>query len=245
MSPPNPGPSDCSTGISTPLALPNLSFTRRSRWCSRRTLARAGTWSSRAAGPRVRKRVRHHDDGDFIDLTRASHGRRDGLARDGVSPDFATNRRVFLTYSDRWARSWCRAISSWFVSNDNGVTLWHRTGEFDPPHALEPAGGQSQRRQHRLRPGRLPVRGPRRWRRRGRPARHAAHRLTTLLGKMLRIDVDTARGATTRYRRGNPFSGERCCNDGPARPELPRNLRVGLPQSLALELRQQRRTVGR
>ena len=60
-----------------------------------------------------------------------------------------------------------------------------------------------------------------------------------LLGKMLRIDVNSRRAARhTEFRREQPFAGNPRCNvDGTRLAELPGNLRLGLAQSLALELR--------
>ena len=63
-----------------------------------------------------------------------------------------------------------------------------------------------------------------------------------LLGKILRVDVSGTTG-TRRYRipAGNPFAANPLCNlDGTGTPGLPGDLRLGIPQSVALVVRQRR-----
>ena len=76
---------------------------------------------------------------------------------------------------------------------------------------------QSQRRQSRLRSGRLPLHRPRRWRFRQR-SDHRAQNLSTLLGKMLRIDVNVPDNHPTGYgcRPTIPSSAR----PAPIRPEI-------------------------
>ena len=73
-------------------------------------------------------------------------------------------------------------------------------------------------------------------------------RLTILLGKMLRIDVGPFNATPQPYTipAGNPFSGNARCNvHRHGLGELPGNLRLRFPQSLALEFRSRhRRAVG-
>ena len=67
--------------------------------------------------------------------------------------------------------------------------------------------------------------------------------LRTLLGKVLRIDVSAA-STTTTYTipPGNPYVGNARCNaNGTGRGELPRDLCLRFPQSVALELRSRQR----
>ena len=113
------------------------------------------------------------------------------------------------------------------------------------------SGGQPQRRQHRVRPRRLPLHRHRR-RRRRRTTRTArignGQLLTTLLGKMLRIDVSATRARRTTYTipPTNPYAGESRAATSTARgaANCPEIYAYGFRNPVALELRsRQRRAV--
>jgi hypothetical protein len=94
MPPPNPGPSDCSTGIATPLAVPSLSFA--SPVAMLQAPNDASRWFVVEQGGKVR--AFENDSAattaeDFVDLRSRVHMDGEaGLARDGVSPGLRDER---------------------------------------------------------------------------------------------------------------------------------------------------------
>ena len=130
--------------------------------------------------------------------TEITSGGERGLLGLAFHPDFPTDPRVFVDYTD--------------TNGDTRVASLHRRPDEPGPGrpgvraaaALRrPALREPQRRRARVRPGRLPLHRARRRRQRRRPARQRPERSTTLLGKILRIDVDGSRAAT-RLRRSRP-----------------------------------------
>ena len=145
----------------------------------------------------------------FIDMrARITVSSEAGLLGMAFHPDFPADRRVFLSYTVNVAGSLVSRISS-FISNDNGVTLDagsesvlltlnqpeanHNGGNivFGPDGFLYIGFGDGG----------------------GGGDAHGAtgngQRLTTLLGKMLRIDVDN--GSPYGIPAGNPFASHALC----------------------------------
>ena len=241
MPPPNPDPSDCSTGISTPRAFPSLSFASPvamkqapndgSRWFVVEQGGRIRTFENDAAATTAE---------DFVDLSARVHMDGEaGLLGMAFHPDFATNGRVYLNFSELVGGQ-IRSVTAEFTSMDGGQTL-EPASERDLLTVVKPAANHNG--------GNLAF-GPDGFLYlglgdgggAGDPNGNAQNR-RALLGKMLRIDVDSRPGGAPYGipggANGNPFFREPALQRRRhRRPELPRGLRARLSQSLALELRQ-------
>ena len=162
-------------------------------------------------------------------------------------PNFPTDPRVFIYYIDRGTGRPAVGV------HRDGRWQRRRDDRRRPPSrilldASNKPVRQSQRRRHRLRSRWLSVPRHRRRRRRRRSATGTAQRLTTLLGKMLRIQIG-APGAALHDSRRQSLRGQCAVSGGRLASErqMPGDLRLGLAQSLALELRSRSNgtTVGR
>ncbi len=183
----------------------------------------------------------------FIDISGRLNSEPDienderGLLGMAFHPDWATNRRAFLFYTGTTTVLVNRL--SEYRSTNNGMTL-------APATALElfnvdEAAGPAQRRQHGLRSRRVSLRRHRRrWRRR-RPARH--HRQRPAVDDSAGQDaahrrVELEQHADLHHSAVEPLRRESALQRQWQRDrELPRDLCLWLPQSLALELRPRQR----
>lgn len=214
MPPPVPGPPDCSEGISTPRAFPSLTFVSpvamkqapndASRWfvVEQAGLIRAFDNDSAAAAT-----------ANFVDLrTRVHLDGEAGLLGMAFHPDFATNGLVYLNFSEL-VGGVVRSVTAEFASMDGGLTLDpaservlmsvskgasnHNGGnlDFGPDGflyvGLGDGGGSGDPNGNAQNPQRL-------------------------LGKMLRIDVDSQPGGAPygipSGATGNPFAANPLCN---------------------------------
>ena len=225
--------------------------TRRSRCCRRRTTTRAGSSSSRAASC---KHVRGREYPATSDRVHRHHvARRRPAARWACSAwrstrSSRTDPRVFLSYTNGDGSPLVSRISS-FRSSDNGATL-------DTGQRADPAARRTSRRTITTAATSRSAQTATCTSASATAAAAATstapygngQRLTTMLGKMLRIDVG---GAAPLHRAEQqsvlqPANPDHCPAGRPRQRQLPGDLRVGLPQSVALELRsRQRRAVGR
>ena len=164
----------------------------------------------------------------FVDITsRVRSGGEQGLLGMAFHPGYPTDPRVYLSYTN--ATNGLVSRISEFRTRDGGLTL-DPASEVDPAHGRA-AGHQSQRRQHRVRAGRLPVRRVRRRRQRRGPWGSIGNgqNLTTLLGKLLRIDVNGSTGGVPyRIPAGNPYAGNTLCNSGAGTQNCPEIYAYGL-----------------
>jgi len=229
--PPVPDPSDCATGIETPRAFANFSFA--SPVAMKQAPNDASRWFVIEQGGRIRAFENDPDADtmpDFVDLTSRVHaGGEAGLLGMAFHPDFATNGRVYLNFSE-FAGGGLRSITAEFTSADGGQTLDpgservlltvakafenHNGGnlEFGPDGYLYIGlgdGGGS-----------------------GDPAGNAQN-TRSLLGKFLRIDVDSRPGGAAYGiplgPGGNPFAANPLCNaDGTGGQPCPEIFALGL-----------------
>ena len=227
--PPNPGPPTCSTGISTPRAFPNLSFS--SPVAMKQAPNDASRWFLVEQGGRILAFENDPDAAtteDFIDLrSRVEFNGEAGLLGMAFHPDFATNGLVYLNFSELVGGD-LRSVTAEFASTDGGQTLNpaservlmtvdkpatnHNGGNiaFGPDGflyiGLGDGGGAGDPNGNGQNPRRL-------------------------LGKMLRIDVDSRPGGAPYGipggPGGNPFSANPLCNVGRhrRRRNAPRSLR--------------------
>ncbi len=228
--PPTPGPSVCSTALETPRAFAGLSFSSpvamiqppndASRWYVVEQEGRIQVFEN---DPEV------ETAGEFIDLTaRVLSEGEAGLLGMAFHPDFAANGRVFLNYTES-AGGQLRSVTSEFTSADGGQSLDpgservlltlnktetnHNGGQlaFGPDGFLYIGvgdGGGS-----------------------GDPDGNAQDP-ERLLGKMLRIDVDSQPGGAPYGvpggPNGNPFSANPLCNvDGTGSNACPEVFALG------------------
>lgn len=212
--PPIAGPPDCTEGVSTPRAFPNLTFASpvamkqapddASRWF---VVEQAGLIRVFENDPDVAATE------NFVDLrTRVRFDGEAGLLGLAFHPDFATNGLVYLNFSEL-VGGVIRSVTAEFASTDGGLTLDpnservlltatkpatnHNGGnvDFGPDGflyvGLGDGGGGGDPDENAQNPQRL-------------------------LGKMLRIDVDTPAGgapyAIPGGIDGNPFVGNPLCN---------------------------------
>jgi glucose/arabinose dehydrogenase len=228
--PPVPDPPACSADISMPLAFENLGFD--APVAMKQAPGDPTRWFVVEQGGLV-----HVFDNDpnvastdiFVDLSERVHFDGEaGLLGMAFHPDFATNGRVYLNFSEPVGGQ-LRSVTAEFTSTDSGQTLDsaserilltvdksfsnHNGGnlEFGPDGFLYVGlgdGGGS-----------------------GDPGENAQD-TRTLLGKMLRIDVD-AQPAGAPYAipdgaTGNPFAGNALCNaDGTGAAACPEIFALG------------------
>ena len=209
-SPPNPVPTCTATGVAAPRAFANLSFD--SPVAMKQAPNDASRWFLVEQGGRIR--VFENDPAaamtdDFVNLSSRVHFDGEaGLLGMAFHPDFATNGKVYLNFTEL-AGAQLRSVTAEFTSNDGGATLDpaterdlltvdkpatnHNGGdiEFGPDDFLYIGlgdGGESTNAQD-----------PK-----------------LLLGKMLRIDVDTQPGGAPYGipggASGNPFAVNPLCN---------------------------------
>ena len=141
----------------------------------------------------------------LLDIARAVTQRRRARAAElAFHPAYATNGRFFVNYTDR---SGDTVIARYQVGADPDradPAASASCSRIDQPFANHNGG------QLAVRPRRLPLHRHGRRRRRQRSRRAARRDGGTLLGKMLRIDVDqTRRDAVLRHPADNPFVGTR------------------------------------
>ena len=219
--------------------------------CRSRAIPRAGTWCRRPASVRVFDNTPNVvDDREFINIASrlnsdpGSSNDERGLLGMAFHPNYPTDPRVYLLlYRDRYRRS------GWWIA--------YRSSGSRPaaPRSIRPARSScstSTTRQTITTAATSPS-GPTGSSTSASATAAAAaigfgtigngQHLTTLLGKMLRIDVSAATMATTyaipsdeSVRRQRALQRQRHRHG-----ELPRDLRLWLPQSLALEFRSRQR----
>ena len=213
MPPPNPDPTDCSTGISTPRAFPSLSF------ASPVAMKQAPNDGSRWFVVEQGGRVRTFDNDpaattavDFVDLrSRVLMDGEAGLLGMAFHPGFAINGRVYLNFSELVGGQ-IRSVTAEFTSNDGGQTL-EPASERDLLTVVKPAANHNG--------GNLAF-GPDGFLYLGLGDGGGAgdpngngQNQRVLLGKMLRIDVDSRPGgAPYGIPVDNPFVGNPLCNAG-------------------------------
>jgi len=213
--PPPPPPAGCSPTLSTPRVFENLAFD--SPVALKQAPNDASRWFVVEQGGRIRTFVNDPavaTTDDFIDLSSRVHFEGEaGLLGMAFHPDFATNGRVFLNFTDL-SGDQIRSVTAEFTSRDGGQTLDpaserdlltvhkpqanHNGGniEFGPDGflyiGLGDGGGSGDPRERAQDPH-------------------------VVLGKMLRIDVDNRPGGTPygipSGPEGNPFEGNALCND--------------------------------
>ncbi len=152
--------------------------------------------------------------GDFINLTTSinSQSQEAGLLGMAFHPSFATNREVFLSYTDSSSPTGLRSVIARYRSTDNGQTLNPSTREIlltvNQPYSNHNGGHIAFGPDGYLYIG-FGDGGS------GGDPQGNAQNLNTVLGKMLRIDVNETNG-TTPYAipPTNPF------RSGGGRPEI-------------------------
>ena len=229
--PPVPGPIACSEGIATPRAFPNLTFA--SPVAMKQAPADGSRWFVVEQGGLIRVFENDPDVAatqNFVDLrTRVHFSGEAGLLGLAFHPDFFTNGRVYLNFSEL-VGGVIRSVTAEFTSPDGGLTLDpgservlltvakpaanHNGGnvEFGPDRflyvGLGDGGGSGDPNENAQNPNRL-------------------------LGKMLRIDVDAQPGgapyAIPGGATGNPFAANPLCNvDGTGVQPCPEIYALGL-----------------
>jgi glucose/arabinose dehydrogenase len=211
--PPDPDPPSCATGLETPRVFASLAFD--SPIAMKQAPNDASRWFVAEQGGRIRVFDNEPDANtaaDFVDLRSRVHLNGEaGLLGMAFHPDFATNGLVYLNFSEL-VGGVVRSVTAEFASSDGGQTLApaservlmtvakqatnHNGGnlEFGPDGflyvALGDGGGSGDPQGNAQNPQRL-------------------------LGKMLRIDVDTRPGgAAYGIPAGNPFAANPLCNAG-------------------------------
>ncbi len=207
---PNPGPANCSTGISTPLAFPNLSFS--TPVAMKQVPNEASRWFLVEQAGRIRAFENDPDAAtteDFVDLESRVHFEGEaGLLGMAFHPNFTTNGLVYLNFTELVGGE-LRSVTAEFASTDGGQTLnpaservlmtvdktaTHHNGgnvAFGSDGFLYVGLGDGGDGDNAQNPQRL-------------------------LGKMLRIDVDSRPGGAAYGipdgPGGNPFSANPLCN---------------------------------
>lgn len=211
--PPVPPPA-CSTGIATPRSFPNLTFESpvvmrqapfdASRWFVAEQAGLIRSFDNNAAVPGTL---------DFLDIRgRVNFSGEAGLLGLAFHPDFAVNGRAFVNYSN-FAGGTLRSITSEFTSLNGGLTLDPNSERVlltvEKPAANHNGGNITFGPDGFLYIGLGDGGGS------GDPQENAQNP-RRLLGKLLRIDVDTQPGgapyAIPAGPTGNPFAGNPLCN---------------------------------
>jgi glucose/arabinose dehydrogenase len=209
--PPNPDPDSCATGLNTPRAFANFVF--ESPIAMKQAPNDASRWFVAEQGGRIRAFDNAPDAdtaADFVDLRSRVHlSGEAGLLGMAFHPDFTTNGLVYLNFSEL-VGGVVRSVTAEFASADGGQTLApaservlmtvaksatnHNGGNlaFGPDGflyvGLGDGGGSGDPQGNAQNPQRL-------------------------LGKMLRIDVDTRPGgAPYGIPAGNPFAANPLCS---------------------------------
>ncbi|MGH8249357.1 MAG: PQQ-dependent sugar dehydrogenase [Steroidobacteraceae bacterium] len=228
--PPMPQPPACSTGISTPLAFPDLTFASpvammqapqdASRWI---LVEQTGLIHAFENDPAVTTTE------PFLDLRgQVRFSGEAGLLGLALHPDFATNGRAYVNYS-RLNGAALQAITAEFTSADGGVTLDPASERVlltvDKPFDNHNGGNVA------FGPDGLLYIGLGDGGSAGDPDERAQNP-RQLLGKMLRIDVDTQPGGAPygipAGPTGNPFAANPRCNvDGTGALECPEIYALG------------------
>ena len=178
------------------------------------SIADPGHQRRRRHQPALRRRAARHDPGHpgRRRSNRASSWISARRSRTAASADcsawrstrnFETNRRLFVFYT----RNGGDIVVSRFTTNAARTDVNESTRPAAPADRAQ-RPDQPQRRGAGIRPERLPLHRRRRRRRRGRSGNNAQNK-STLLGKILRINVNgTGHGPFRHYSnpRSNPFS---------------------------------------
>ena len=122
--PPNPQPPTCSAGIETPRAFPNLGFA--SPVAMKQPPSDASRWYLAEQDGRILVFANDPAVSDaevFVDLRSRVHREGEaGLLGLAFHPDFTSNGRVYLNYSELIGAQ-LRSVTSEFTSLDGGQTL--------------------------------------------------------------------------------------------------------------------------
>lgn len=229
--PPIPEPPGCSEGISTPRAFPNLSFD--SPVAMKRASGDASRWFVVEQGGLIRVFENDPDVAaadDFVDLrTRVHLNGEAGLLGLAFHPDFVTNGRAYLNFSEL-VGGVIRSVTAEFTSTDGGLTLDPASERVlltvAKPAANHNGGNVDFGLDGFLYVGLGDGGGS------GDPNGNAQNP-QRLLGKMLRIDVDAQPGgapyAIPGGAAGNPFVGNALCNvNGTGAQQCPEIYALGL-----------------
>jgi glucose/arabinose dehydrogenase len=225
-----PAPPTCSTGIETPRAFPNLGFTAP---VSMQQAPNDGSrWFLVEQGGRI---VVFENDQDapaaeeFIDLRDRVHREGEaGLLGMAFHPDFASNGKVYLNYSELVGAQ-LRSVTAEFTSPDGGQTLDPDSERVlitvEKPAVNHNGGNIAFGPDGYLYIGLGDGGGS------GDPQGNGQN-LERLLGKMLRINVDTQPGGdpygVPGGASGNPFAGNPLCNvDGSGSQACPEIYALG------------------
>lgn len=230
-SPPIIVPPPCSSGISTPRAFANLSFA--SPVAMKQAPNDASRWFVVEQGGLVR--VFENDSAvastqDFVDLRARVHSDGEaGLLGLAFHPDFVTNGRVYLNFSEQ-VGGVIRSVTAEFTSPDGGLTLDPNSERVlmtvTKPAANHNGGNVDFGPDGFLYVGLGDGGGG------GDPDENAQN-TRRLLGKMLRIDVDAQPGgapyAIPGGATGNPFASNPLCNvNGTGIQQCPEIYALGL-----------------
>ena len=172
----------------------------------------------------------------FLDISGlVSFGGERGLLGIAFHPDFTTNGEVFVSYT---APSPLTSVVSRFRSIDNNLTL-DPTSEEIVLTVLQEASNHNGGDIHFGQDGYLYIAfgdgGG------GGDPNGNGQNTSTLLGSIVRIDVDVVTGYD--IPADNPFSGNAKCLQGSGRRCLSGDLRLGFSQPVALQLRQHDRCI--
>ena len=228
--PPNPGPPTCSTGISTPRAFPNLAFS--SPVAMKQAPNDASRWFLVEQGGLIRAFENDPDAAtteDFIDLrSRVEFNGEAGLLGMAFHPDFLTNGLVYLNFSELVGGD-LRSVTAEFASTDSGQTLNPASERVlmtvDKPATNHNGGNIEFGQDGFLYMGLGDGGGA------GDPNGNGQNP-RRLLGKMLRIDVDSRPGGAPYGipggPGGNPFSANPPCDaDGTGDQNCPEVFALG------------------
>src|SRR5262245_20876626 len=206
---PVPRPPPCSSGLETPRAFPNLTFS--SPTAMLQAPSDASRWFVVEQGGVVRTFQNDPDTTaatDFIDISSRVHMDGEaGLLGMAFHPSFATNGLVYLNFSEQVGGE-VHSVTAEFHSTDGGQTL-DPASERDLLTVVKP-GSNHNGGDLAFGPDGLLYIGLG-----DGGERASAQNDRRLLGKMLRIDVNARPlGAPYAIPPGNPFEGNPLCNFG-------------------------------